>query len=177
MMDRARWGRVQELFHRAADLGEAERERVLKEACAGDTELLGKVRAMVDEDSRGRSLLDRDVTEVAGRILDAPAIREIGRYQIQRLLGEGGMGLVYLAVRKDLGNLVALKVLREAWPSPARRQRFESEQRTLAQLNHPSIARLYDAGTLSDGTPWFVMEYVDGVPLTPYSRERDCTVE
>jgi eukaryotic-like serine/threonine-protein kinase len=72
---------------------------------------------------------------------------------------------------------VALKILRGAWPSPARRQRFESEQRTLAQLNHPSIARLYDAGTLADGTPWFVMEYVDGVALTDHCRERDCNLE
>ncbi len=177
MMDREGWDRVQELFHRAADLAEAERERVLKEACEGDAELLGKVRAMIEEDSRGASLLDRDVAQVAGWLLDVPAIREIGGYQIQRVLGEGGMGVVYLAARKDLGNLVALKILREGWLSPARRQRFESEQRTLAQLNHPSIARLYDAGTLADGTPWFVMEYVDGVPLTEYCRERDCKVD
>src|SRR4030095_9804130 len=54
--------------------------------------------------------------------------------------------------------------------SPARRERFASEQRTLAQLNHPSIAHLYDANTLPDGTPWFVMEYVEGVPLTDYCR-------
>ncbi|HTS76415.1 MAG TPA: protein kinase [Bryobacteraceae bacterium] len=132
---------------------------------------------MLEEDSRGAALLDRDVAQVAGRILDEPAIREIGRYQIQRLLGEGGMGVVYLAARQDLGNLVALKILREAWPSPLRRQRFESEQRTLAQLNHPSIARLYDAGTLADGTPWFVMEYVNRVALTQYCRERGCNVE
>jgi TolB-like protein/predicted Ser/Thr protein kinase/tetratricopeptide (TPR) repeat protein len=177
MMDRERWDRIQEVFHRAADLGEAERERVLQEACAGDTDLLDQVRMMIKEDSRGGSLLDQDVAQVAGRIMDAPAMREIGRYQIQRLLGEGGMGVVYLAARKDLGNLVALKILRETYPSPARRQRFESEQRTLAQLNHPSIARLYDAGTLPDGTPWFVMEYVEGVSLTEYCRERDCGVE
>ncbi len=177
MMDRERWDRIQDVFHRAADLGEAERERVLEDACAGDSELLDHVRAMIEEDSRGESLLDLDVEQVAGRILDAPAIQEIGGYQIQRLLGEGGMGVVYLAARKDLGNLVALKILREAWPSPARRQRFESEQRTLAQLNHPSIARLYDAGTLADGTPWFVMEYVDGVPLTEYCRAQDCGVD
>jgi len=177
MMDREQWSRIQQLFHRVVDLPGAERERVLREASAGDTELLDKVRAMIEEDARAESLLDRDVSHVAGKILDPPAIRQIGRYQIQRLLGEGGMGIVYLAARQDLGNLVALKVLREAWPSPARRQRFESEQRTLAQLNHPSIARLYDAGALADGTPWFVMEYVDGVPLTEYAREHGCNVE
>jgi len=62
--------------------------------------------------------------------------------------------------------------MRDAWLSPARRARFAAEQRTLAQLSHPSIARLFDAGTLPDGTPWFVMEYVDGEPLTAYCDAR-----
>src|ERR1019366_758605 len=89
----------------------------------------------------------------------------------------GGLGVVYLAQRDDLGSLVAIKILRDAWLSPARRERFLSEQRTLAQLNHPSIARLYDADTLEDGTPWFVMEHVDGIPLTHYCRTHACSVE
>ncbi len=87
------------------------------------------------------------------------------------------MGVVYLAERTDLGSLVAIKVLRDAWLSPARRERFASEQRTLAQLNHPSIRRLYDADTLDDGTPWFVMEYVEGIPLTEYCREHRCSID
>lgn len=78
------------------------------------------------------------------------------------------MGVVYLAQRDDLDSVAAVKILRDAWLSPSRRERFASEQRTLAQLNHPLIARLYDANTLPDGTPWFVMEYVEGVPLTEY---------
>jgi serine/threonine-protein kinase len=69
-----------------------------------------------------------------------------------------------------------VKVLRDAWLSPSRRARFAIEQRTLAQLEHPSIARLYDAGTLVDGTPWIAMEYVDGVPLTEHCDARACTV-
>ena len=74
-------------------------------------------------------------------------------------------------------SLVAIKILRDAWLSPARRERFASEQRTLAQLNHPSIARIYDADTLDDGTPWFVMEYVEGMPLTDYCNRRACSIE
>ena len=95
-------------------------------------------------------------------------IDPFGPYRITSMLGEGGMGVVYLAERADLGSQAAIKILRDAWLSPARRERFAAEQRTLAQLNHPSIARLYDADTLPDGTPWFVMEYVEGVPLTEY---------
>src|SRR5690606_38698363 len=93
-----------------------------------------------------------------------------------RLIGEGGMGVVYLAEREDLGTSAALKILRDAWLSPARRERFLSEQRTLAQLNHPAIARLYDAGRLRDGTPWIVMEYVDGTPITEHCRARGSTI-
>jgi serine/threonine-protein kinase len=87
------------------------------------------------------------------------------------------MGVVYLAQREDLGNFAAIKVLRDAWMSPARRERFELEQRTLAQLTHPAIARLYDADTLADGTPWFAMEFVKGVPLTEYCRLQASSIE
>src|SRR5688572_3584109 len=92
------------------------------------------------------------------------------------MLGEGGMGVVYLAERGDLGSKAAIKIRRDAWLSPARRERFAVEQRTLAQLNHPSIARLYDADTLPDGTPWFVMEYVEGVPLTAFCDTHASTI-
>jgi serine/threonine protein kinase len=181
-MDSARWQKVQTLFHEALDLPEAERRGFLQAQCQDDLGLVGEVLVLLDEDACGDSLLDRDVAQAAHLVFNEShasslPFKEFGPYRIIRELGEGGMGVVYLAARMDLGNLVALKILRDAWPSPARRQRFESEQRTLAQLNHPSIARLYDAGTLSEGTPWFVMEYVDGVPLTEYCRERDCSVE
>jgi len=86
------------------------------------------------------------------------------------------MGVVYLAEREDLGSVAAIKILRDSWLSPDRRERFASEQRTLAQLNHPSIARLYDASTLPDGTPWFVMEYVEGVPLTTFCEEHASSI-
>ena len=124
------------------------------------------------------SLLDRDVAAVAGEML-APSLagRRFGPYRLRELLGEGGMGVVYLAERDDLGNVAAIKILRDAWMSPARRERFAAEQRTLAQLTHPSIARLYDADSLADGTPWFAMEYVEGVPLTDYCTRLESSVD
>ena len=89
------------------------------------------------------------------------------------------MGVVYLAERTDIGGQVAIKFLRDAWLSPMRRERFAAEQRSLARLNHPAIARIYDSGSLDDGTPWFVMEYADAHPLTEYWKQqqgsiRDC---
>jgi eukaryotic-like serine/threonine-protein kinase len=181
-MDSARWERIQSLFHDVADLPEPEQRTFLKTACGDDEGLITQVLALVEEDARGSSLLDRDLAHVAQQVLDeaAPAslpFKEFGPYRIKQALGEGGMGVVYLAERTDLGSLVAIKILRDAWLSPARRERFASEQRTLAQLNHPSIARLYDADTLDDGTPWFVMEYVEGVPLTEYCSQHACLIE
>jgi eukaryotic-like serine/threonine-protein kinase len=181
-MDSNRWTQIQSLFHEAADLPKEDQRNYLVSACGSDDILMADVLALLEEDARSSSLLDSDVSHVAHQILNdnsAPpaTFREFGHYKIKRVLGEGGMGVVYLAEREDLGSLVAIKILRDAWLSPARRERFAVEQRTLAQLNHPSIARLYDAGILADGTPWFVMEYVDGLPLTEYCRQRKCSID
>jgi len=180
-MDSARWHQIQNLFHDAADVPETQRKAFLEGIC-GDDELVAEVLAMLDQDASGQSLLDRNLAEVAHETLTQPIHaslipKEFGPYRILKFLGEGGMGVVYLAEREDLGTQVAVKVLRDAWLSPARRERFASEQRTLAQLSHPLIARLYDADTLEDGTPWFVMEYVDGLPLTHYCRKHGCSID
>jgi len=181
-MDLTRWQRIQDLFHQAADMPEPDQQAFLKKSCDGDDALIADVQAMLEADSKGTSLLDRDMANVAYQMMGAPdsaipAAKEFGPYIIKELLGEGGMGVVYLAERKDLGNLVAIKILRDAWLSPARRERFASEQCMQAQLNHPSIARLYDADTLPDGTPWFVMEYVEGMPITDYCQKFNCSIE
>ncbi|HVH85454.1 MAG TPA: serine/threonine-protein kinase, partial [Terriglobales bacterium] len=179
-MDNARWRQIQEVFHDAADLPPSEQLAFVKAKYGEDQDFVSEVLAMLEQDGKGKSLLDRSLVEVARNALAGPdplIIKEFGPYRILRLLGEGGMGVVYLAERKNLGTQVAIKVLRDAGLSPARRERFAIEQRTLAQLNHPSIARLYDAAILDDGTPYFVMEYVEGLPLTEYCRENICSIE
>src|SRR5579864_4832591 len=180
-MDSLRWERVQALFHEAAEHPAAERRAYLECACGEDGALVTEVLALLQEDAASASMLEGGVAEIAREMLAEPAapslpIREIGPYHIQKLLGEGGMGVVYLGEREDLGSRVAIKVLRDAWMSPARRERFTVEQRTLAQLNHPLIARLYDADTLADGTPWFAMEYVEGLRLTEYCWKRQSSI-
>jgi len=178
-MDSSRWQRVQTVFHEAADLPQDDWCSFLRSTCGSDKELADEVLAMLRHDVAS-SLLDREATETAAAVLASPDLflaREFGLYRTVRLLGEGGMGVVYLAEHADLHTQVAIKVLRDAALSPLRRERFLSEQRTLAQLNHPWIARIYDAAVLPDDTPYFVMEYIDGVPLVQYCRTRQCTVE
>jgi serine/threonine-protein kinase len=178
MMNPQRWERVQELFHRALELDEAVREEFLSRASGADTDLAGEVRALLVAD-HSPSVLDGGLGPVADRALDTRGgIPEdaFGPYRLGSLLGEGGMGVVYLATRADVGGRAAIKVLRDAWLSPARRERFADEQRTLARLTHPGIARLYDAGVLPDGTPWFAMEHVEGESIVAWCRRHSVSV-
>ncbi len=180
-MDAERWALIQRLFHEALDRRPEERRQFLAGAAGDDQALADEVSRMLEADSAGASPLDGDLAQVAARVFQVDTaelpLTDFGPYRITRLLGEGGMGVVYLARRSDLGSVAAIKILRDAWLSPARRERFAAEQRTLAQLHHPSIAQLHDADTLPDGTPWFVMEYVEGVPLTEYCRTHATTIE
>ncbi len=169
-MDTDRWRQVQELFHRVADLPREARSAALDDACAGDAALRREVELLLAGDAHGGTLLDRGVAQVAEAVMGGAAAAPLpaaacGPYRLLRMIGEGGMGVVYLARRDDLGSEAAVKLLRDAWASSARRERFMAEKRTLAQLNHPAIAHLYDAGTLPDGTPWIAMEHVEGTPL------------
>lgn len=94
---------------------------------------------------------------------------QIGRYKLLRVLGEGGMGMVYLAEQQgEIRRMVALKVIKPGMDSARVLARFEAERQALALLDHPNIAHVYDAGTTGSGRPYFAMEYVKGIPITEY---------
>jgi len=180
-VNRARWDRVQALFHEALERPAIDRPRFVEQEAGPDPELIADVLGMLEQDDGDAPVLDRGVGVAAeailGRLDEAHLGKQLfGAYRLIRILGEGGMGVVYLADRADLHTQAAIKILPDAWLSPARRERFLAEQRTLAQLNDPGIARLYDADTLPDGTPWFAMEYVDGLPLTEWCRTHQSPV-
>lgn len=180
-MDRARWESVQAVFHAAVDLPTEQRLVFVQDKCGHDSALAAEVLSLLAEDA-WPSPIDGSVAQAAQELLDNSGpgslpLPAFGPHQLIRVIGEGGTGIVYLATRPDLGNLVAIKILRDAWLSPSRRERFAAEQRTLAQLTHPFIARLYDADATRDGTPYFVMEYVEGLPLTQYCRQRRCSLD
>nr|MBC8218910.1 serine/threonine protein kinase [Planctomycetota bacterium] len=103
---------------------------------------------------------------------------QIGRYKLLSVLGEGGMGVVHLAEQqRPIKRRVALKVIKPGMDSRRVVARFEAERQTLALLDHPNIAHVYDAGTTENGRPYFVMEYVKGLPITKHCDHHKLTVE
>lgn len=165
-MNAERYARLSGLFDRARQVDPGERASFLDGECAGDPELRRDLTNLLIEDDSENWLLDRPSSVLEAFTSDDLSGFACGPYRLQRLLGEGGSGIVYLAVRDDIGGQAAVKLLRDAWVSPSRRERFRREQRTLAKLSHPGIAKLLDAGVTANGTPWIAMEYVEGLPLT-----------
>ncbi|MBL0940361.1 MAG: serine/threonine protein kinase [Gemmatimonadaceae bacterium] len=176
------WARVQAAFDAAVEAPPEERDALVRAACEGDENLMREVHALLEAHEAELPLLDRSQSDLASALLEptarlTAAPTHIGPYRLLHVIGEGGMGVVYGAEREDVGRRVAIKLLRDAWLSPARRARFITEQRALAQLDHPHIARLHDAGTLPDGTPWFVMEWVDGVPIIEWADQNTSSLD
>ena len=180
-MEPERWEQVRSVFESTADLPEGQKRGAVHRLCGEDRDLAESVLEMLQEDANPMSVLDEDVDQVLARMaakalgsdhLPSLVQRQIGPYRLLRVLGEGGMGVVYLAERTDIGGQVAIKFLRQPWLSPMRRERFLLEQQALVKLNHPAIARIYDANTMEDGTPWFVMEYAEGLSFTDYTGQR-----
>lgn len=169
------WSLVDELFHSAGSLDSAGRESFVESRTHDAPVVRDTVLRLLAQDARGRTPLDDGIGSTVAELLSPSGPRGLpagmfGPYRAVEVLGEGGMGIVYLAERPDVGARVALKVLWDAPLSPERRVRFEEEQRILAQLRHPGIVPLYDAGETPDGTPWFAMELVEGATLTEYCR-------
>ena len=180
-MDRARWEQIQNIFHEALDYPASERSSLVAKSCHDDTSLIEDVARMLREVDSDDSVLDCEFPSLARELMDESAAAAVsakfGAYRLKKLLGEGGMAVVWLAEREDIGSKAAIKILRDAALSPTRRRLFAREQQTLAQLNHPSIAQLHDADMLADGTAYFVMEYVEGETLTDYCRKKKPSLE
>ncbi|MEO8504948.1 MAG: serine/threonine-protein kinase [Acidobacteriota bacterium] len=109
------------------------------------------------------------VEATAGVRPPTPLPEQIGPYRVLELLGEGGMGTVYLAERTaPIKRRVALKLIRASHLDPQRQRRFGAERQAMARLNHPNVAQVYDAGWSTDGQPWIALEYVPGLPITEH---------
>lgn len=184
-MDDNTWKRIERLFYEAIERAAAEWPAFLDEACGDDVDLRRGVETLLARHTQTGVLfeapagwVEEALRELAGSTSADAAVegRNIGPYRLERELGSGGMGRVFLARREDLPKQVALKLVREPLASPDRVRRFRSEQRILAALEHPHIAQLLDAGVTDDGAPYFAMELVDGEPLPAYCDRRHVNV-
>ncbi len=175
-----------ELLELSSDEEMAARLRDLR---ASDPELAHEVEQLLACDSEASGMLDRGLREFVPTLvqdldLDGSAVNEtragtrIGHFVLREALGCGGMGEVWLAERRD-GDLLqtaALKLIRHGFDSTEMLARFRQERRILAGLEHPGIARFIEGGLTEDGRPYYVMEYVEGVPVTVYARENRLSV-
>jgi tetratricopeptide (TPR) repeat protein len=162
---------LQRLFLEVADLDAAARSRYFEEHEV-DRDLRLEVESLLRFDRGSSDHLEGVVGATVEHFLDSVPDRFCGPYELVSLLGEGGMGSVHLAQRKDgeVDLRVAIKLMRGAASPLLFRDRFLKERQILASLNHPGITRLLDAGHTSSGQPFLVMEYVDGTPIDVYCR-------
>ena len=178
MITRARWQQIQALFEEVIDTGPAERAAHLANSCRDDTDLRLSVESLLASDQRTEDPLLNAIGEAAESLLEEHRDRllgtHIGPYRVVSILGHGGMSIVYRGERDDAQyrQTVAIKVLQHATLHPRLRSRLHSERHILATLDHPSIARLIDSGDLDDGTPYLVMEHVDGESIDAYCDTR-----
>lgn len=173
-----RWQTVTALFDKAARLPIAQRDAFLVAACGTDAALLNEVRSLLEVHTDDPEYLEESALAAHGDALEEAIeaqTREdrVGPYKLIRKIGAGGMGSVYLAERDDdeFRKQVAIKFIRGGAMRENAVKRFRRERQILARLEHPGIARLLDGGTTDKGTPYFVMEYVEGKLLLDYCDE------
>ncbi len=183
-----RWKLVEQLLEAALEQAPAARSAFLAAACTGDEDLRREVESLLEADEQAGSFIAEPLLASIATVHDQPTSRDdelpslegtrIGAYKIERELGRGGMGAVYLAVRADntFQKRVAVKIVKRGMDTDFILRRFRRERQILATLNHPNIAALLDGGSTSDGLPYFVMEYVEGQPLNRYCDERKLTI-
>src|SRR5438094_515219 len=170
-----RWKQIEAIFEQALELKANERAAFVQKSCTGDEELRREVESLLESHaSAGGFIDDRSLfISEAGLKDDNEDVRVgqlIGAYRIVREIGRGGMGAVYLAERADehYKKQVAIKLVKRGMDTDSVLRHFRNERQILAGFDHPNIARLFDGGTTGDGLPYFVMEYVEGLPINEY---------
>jgi hypothetical protein len=197
-MDAERLRQIEQLLHAALEIEKNRRAEFLREACGADESLRHEVESLLAYASKAETFIEEPALELVARGLaqdEVPRLptteevimecnsgpgtarwlpARIGRYRILRVLGEGGMGVVYEGEQEEPRRTVALKVIKPGLASPELLRRFEQESRALARLQHPAIAQIHEAGTADAGfgpQPFFAMERIRGHSLLDYAEE------
>ncbi|MEO0983163.1 MAG: serine/threonine-protein kinase [Pseudomonadota bacterium] len=165
------------LFEASLDQPSESREAYIRDRAGGDSALLDRVLQLLAADTSASSLIRTGGAREDAA--DAPQPERIGAYKIIELIGQGGMGAVYRGERDagDFEHEAAIKVIRPGALSDTLEERFQRERQTLADLNHPNIARLFDGGQTESGAPYIIMEYVDGEPIVAWANARGLSTD
>jgi eukaryotic-like serine/threonine-protein kinase len=184
-----RWQQVKRLVDEALQLNPGNRHTFLDGACPNDQKLRSEVESLLSELDMLRSRFLQSpplLADIAGAYDDreqlegalCPGQMIADRFHLIRLLGEGGMGQVWLAEQSlPVRRQVALKLIKAGMYDRSVAKRFQSERQSLAIMDHPAIAKVFEAGTTPQGQPYFVMEFVPGLPITAYCDEKNLRIE
>ncbi len=171
------------IFNAAAGIQDAvEQAAYLDQACGENQSLRAEIEDLLSRDQDAGPFLDVPAAYIAATI-DVPPIAErlgtqIGPYKLHQEIGEGGMGVVYMALQKEpVRRKVALKIIKPGMDTREVIARFAAEEQALAMMDHPNIAKVHDAGTTDSGRPYFVMELVHGVTITQYCDDNNLTTD
>ncbi|MHC4643564.1 MAG: protein kinase domain-containing protein, partial [Planctomycetota bacterium] len=171
------------IFNEAVDISDPkERAAYLDRVCKDDNKLRATVEALLHADKKAGDFLESPAIEPGATLDNAPLIEgpgtKIGRYKLLEVIGEGGMGLVYLAEQEEpVKRRVAVKLVKPGMDTKQVIARFEAERQVLALLDYPNIAHVFDAGMTPGGRPYFVMEYVKGLPIVEYCDQHRLNIE
>jgi len=170
-----RWKEIEAVFEKALELSTNARTAFLEKSCDGDEELRREVESLLESHASAGSFIDERTLFISNEDLKdkeegVPVGQLIGAYRTVREIGRGGMGAVYLAERADeqYRKQVAIKLIKRGMDTDSVLRHFRNERQILAGFDHPNIARLFDGGTTDNGLPYFVMEYVEGLPINEY---------
>jgi non-specific serine/threonine protein kinase/serine/threonine-protein kinase len=167
---REQWPKIKQIVGAALEFAPAERAAFLDHACDLDQQLRREVESLLAAHAEGGGLSEHPWIAHSP---ETETARTIGAYHLIRQLGVGGMGQVWLAEQTSpVRRRVALKLIKAGMYDGTVVQRFQAERQSLALMDHPAIAKVFDAGTTSEGQPYFVMEYVDGLPITRYCDQK-----
>jgi serine/threonine protein kinase len=181
MPDNERERRLEELHSAALKRDVSEQDEFLRQACGGDAELRRDVESLLGYEQKLDGFLEAPPLQTA--TLDAIVQEQsqvgqtLGPYRLLQPIGSGGMGEVWLAEQKQpVRRRVAIKLIKTGMDTHEVVARFESERQALALMEHPNIAKVFDAGSTAQGRPYFVMEYVTGIPITEYCDKHRMTL-
>jgi len=183
-----RWAQIRQIFDGALERSEVDRAAYLRVVCARDDELRREVESLLASHDSAGDFLNKPAASLAGTtqtlissgidLQEYPPGHRVGAYALQKCIGRGGMGSVWLATRSDneFKKQVAIKLVKRGMDTQEILRRFRLERQVLAGLTHPNIAALIDGGSTPDGLPYLVMEYVEGIRIDRYCEQHKSTI-